>query len=154
MNPYTRAKSILDDHLATHPKMRHSPERETVLKIICTLHSPFTIEDVQQQIEEHAIRISKASLYNHLLLFTELGILYRLPRQFGQDHNQYEITLGKQHHMRIICSRCGRTSEFRNRSISDLLESHAYGNFNASGFSVYVFGTCKTCKKKIVQSER
>lgn len=145
---YSRAKLILEDHLQMHPKMRRSPERESVLKIVCTLHSPFTMEDVQQQIDEHAVRVSKASLYNHLQLFADLGILFRLPRQFGQDHNQYEITLGKQRHMRIICTRCGRMSEFRNRSISDLLDAHAYGNFNACGFSVYVFGTCKTCRSK------
>lgn len=150
---YSRAKIILDDYLQSHPKMRHSPEREAVLKIICALHSPFTMENVLQQIEEHAVRVSKASLYNHLQLFSDLGIIFRLPRQFGQDHNQYEITLGKQHHMRIVCTRCGRMSEFRSRSISDLLESRTYGNFNANGFSVYVFGTCKTCKKKVAKPE-
>lgn len=143
---YTRALLMLRQYMVKHPRMRSSLEREHVLQIVCRFDRAFTIGDVMAAVEQGEVRISKASLYNHMLLFTEINVIHRLDRQFGQDKTLYVLTLGRPESMQIICQRCGRVASFRDVAIHRILRERRYTNFVPETYSLYVFGLCKICR--------
>ena len=145
---FRRAVFMLRQYMVKHPQMRISPEREYVLRAVTDFKEAFTIADLTEKLDGGEMRISKASLYNHMILFATVNIIHRLDRQFGQNRTLYEVTLGKPESMRLICSRCGRVSPFRDIGVHRILKERKYSNFEPETYSVYVFGTCKQCRRK------
>lgn len=137
---------MLRQYMVGHPQMRNSPERDSVLQIVCGFKSGFTITDLEAKIEEAKIRMSKASLYNHMKLFTEVNIVHRLARQFGQSKTLYEVTLGRKESMQFICNRCGRRGEIHDMGIHRIIRERRYNNFVPETYSLYVYGMCKICR--------
>lgn len=124
----------------------YTQEREVILRTICELKGPFDSATLVAAVK--AQRITRATVYNTIPLMTESGVLRRISRQAGQRRNLYELIWGSTNRMQIICRRCGRVSEFREVAIENIAISRKYSNFLMERFSMVVYGTCKTCRRK------
>lgn len=122
-------------------------EREMILHAICELKGPFDAAALVEAVA--AKRITRATVYNALQLFTESGVLHCISRQAGRRKAQYELYMGSINRMQIICRRCGRVSEFHEVGIENIAKHRKYSNFLMERFSIVVYGTCKTCRRKI-----
>lgn len=141
---YEQSLDKLNTWLAEHHKY-NSPERTTILEIICHLKNPFTMVEV---IEEAKSRnISRATVYNSMPIFEKAEILHCLKQQYGQRRNQYEILLRGSNIMQLICLRCGRVAEFKEVAITNIAMQRKYNNFRPQHMSMYVYGTCKFCRR-------
>lgn len=126
--------------------LRHTPERYTLLRHVCALEQPFRTETLVESVQnEH---ISLATVYNTLGLFISAQILHCLNRRYGRKQAEYELLTQKLVRMEMVCTRCGRVSHIRDVAIQNLVCTRKYSNFNMQGFSLYVYGECKTCKRK------
>lgn len=127
---------------------RHTRERYTILEQACLLTQPFYMDELIAVAE--TMKISKATVYNTMTLLQEARLVHLLGKQYHQSGGaQYEVIGLKHNHMQIICSRCGRISEFRDVALTNLLKSRKYSNFYMQHFSLYVYGECKQCRKRI-----
>ena len=141
---YQEAAERLNTYIDAHG-LRHTQEREWVLRHVCALHGPFSAEHLIVLCrEEH---ISPATVYNTLSLLTDAHILYPLNRQYGHKKATYELLTRGDTHLQIICTRCGRVADFRDTAVQNLLHARRYSNFLLSHFSLYVYGTCKVCRR-------
>ena len=146
---YEKALAVLDQYIREH-NMRHTLERETLLKIMAEVNKPiFTVHDIDAKRKEQ--HISVPTLYNSLNLFVSARILYRLDRAHGVQVEQYKWALDAKSSMRVICTRCGREANFTDPAVQRILLTRKYANFIPAHFSVYVYGVCKNCRRLLIE---
>jgi len=143
---YEAALSKLNEYVAEH-HMRKSQVREMVLEQVCALPQPFTAEQLVQACA--AERISQGTVYNTLDLFIKAQILHIFDRQYGNNTALYEVIPGRQVHLQVRCSKCGRISEIRDQAIDHLIRVRKYPNFELQRYSLLVYGECKHCRKPL-----
>lgn len=142
---YTIAQAKLDAHIAANG-MRCTRERYCLLQYICSLGSVFEADKVI--VYAQAQHISPATVYNTLNLFVSAQILHSLSKPYGHSKACYELTLVSKPHIEVVCTRCGRVSELKDKAIENIVRMRRYTNFVPHGFSLYIYGECKTCKRK------
>ena len=143
---YKAAQEKLDRYVRENG-MRVSPVRNIVLSLICQLPQPFTAEELKIACE--AERISVGTVYNTLNLFISARILHAIERQRGKAATEYELIIGSQARMIVICERCGRQTELHDKAIDRLVRERRYSNFKMQHFSLFVYGECKICRRLI-----
>ncbi|MCQ2347969.1 MAG: transcriptional repressor [Paludibacteraceae bacterium] len=141
---YLRAEQILLEYQGMH-KMRNTPERRLILRTIASHGGRFTVAQVKDWIKDAFI--SQATVYNTLQLFEKAGIVHCLRKQHSSRVMEYELQLGEQSAMQIICTKCGRVATVKDMSAETALRMKNYPNFIMHHFSIYVFGECKHCRK-------
>jgi Fe2+/Zn2+ uptake regulation proteins len=149
---YEKASAVLDEYIREH-KLRHTLERERLLRMIADINEPiFTVHDIE--IKRKDAHISLPTLYNSLNLFVSARILYRLERTQGVTSEQYKWALDAKNTLRVICTRCGREATFTDRALLRIVQERKYANFVPAHFSLYVYGTCKTCRRLLIQKNK
>jgi len=137
------ASAQLDTYIREHA-MRPSPVRMIVLEQACQLPQPFTAAQLVQACQSE--RISTGTIYNALDLFVSAQILHAIQRQRGRKAIEFELMVGTTVRMQVICHKCGRVSDFRDKALERLIAERKYSNFIPQEYSLYVYGECKVCK--------
>ena len=130
----------------TERGLKHTPERYSIMATACRLHH-FTIEELRSQLTE--LSISRATIYNTLSLLEDARMVQKLAKEFGVRTVQYEWVDSSESTVHIVCSRCGRVSPVKDTTISRMLADKRWTNFVPHHFSLYVFGECKVCRRKL-----
>lgn len=124
--------------------LRLTSERITILREVFSRHDHFEAEDIVMGLRGRGTRVSRASVYRTLPLLVECGLLRCV--HLGEKHGHYEHTYGHEHHDHMICSRCGRTIEFKDDEIERLQDrvcaAHA---FAPDGHRLEISGVCAEC---------
>lgn len=142
---FNKALALLNTYIDEN-NLRHTPEREIVLQILAEHDQPmFTVHDVLDRVLQ--AKISRPTLNNCLKVFVSARILYRLDDASGMPQVLYRWTMGTVSTMRMVCVRCGKQQNFTDKSIIQTVARRKYSNFVPSQFVMYVFGTCKTCRR-------
>jgi len=144
-NPVVRKFSdYLDEH-----GMRQTTERYAILNRILNINGHFTIEELQQLIDGDGFRVSRSTVYNTVELLIEAKLLRR--HVFDGMQAQYErITLP---HTHLICTHCGKVKEVRDTNFAAFMNARRFNAFNVDHYSLYVYGTCSTCARKLKRSK-
>lgn len=124
--------------------LRPSRTRDMVLERVCLMPQPFTAEQLIQSVPTGTI--SLGTFYNTLNLLVLAQILCATNRQRGQASTEYELVVGKTARMQIICTKCGRVQETKDRVLDKLIKERKYTNFIARHYSLFVYGECKSCR--------
>lgn len=127
--------------------LRPSRVRAMVLEQICQLEQPFTAEQLVEACQTE--RISTATVYNSIKLFVTARILHESERQRGRTASEYELIAGKPQRMQMVCTKCGRVTEIRDKAIERLVKERKYSNFTMQHFSLFIYGECKICRRPI-----
>lgn len=141
---YRLNKDRFDHYLVKHNK-KHTIERETILQRACELPPPFTAEQLVNAVEKD--HISQATVYNVLTLLRDAQIIH-LSGNGDQQQRMYEVIGTNNNHLQIICTKCGRVTDFKDVAITNVLHNKRFNNFNLQHFSLFAYGECKVCRKK------
>lgn len=142
---YRAALLALSNYVKTHG-MRPSSVRNMVLELICQLPQPFTAQQLVKACEpEH---ISVATVYNVLELLVDAQILHVSNRQRGKTNNEYELIVLPRPRMQVVCLKCGRVTDIQDKAIERLVEERKYTNFEMQRFSLFIYGECRTCRRR------
>ena len=144
-NPVVRKFSdYLDEH-----GMRKTTERYAILQRVMGINGLFTIEELQQLIDGDGFRVSRSTVYNTVELLLDAKILRR--HVFEGMQAQYErITLP---HTHLICTNCGKVKEVRDPNFAAFMNARRFNAFNADHYSLYVYGTCSNCARKLKRAK-
>lgn len=134
------------DRFLDEKKMRKTPERFAILKRILTFQSHFTIETLMQSMEEDSFHVSRATLYNTIQLLVEAQLVRR--HVFEGLQVQYEKA-GATPHSHLICTSCGKVKEVRDANFISYMNARKFTAFTTDFYSLYVYGTCSTCARKM-----
>jgi Fur family ferric uptake transcriptional regulator len=92
-------------------------------------------------------RVSRATLYNTIDLLLDCKLVIK--HQFGKNIAQFEKAFESKQHDHLICTNCGKVTEFCDPSIQIVLENASKNlDFEVAHHSLYVYGLCKDCRDK------
>ena len=124
--------------------LKFTPERETVLREIFSLHKHFDVDEIYLKVHKKDKRLSRATIYRTLPLLVESGLIVETFRCLGKG--SYEHIFGHPHHDHMVCIKCGKIIEFSNKKIERLQEEvcKKYG-FKSIEHRLGIKGYCRKC---------
>lgn len=125
--------------------MRKTPERYAILEQVLASTGHFTIDLLTHKIESDGYRVSRATVYNTVNLFCDIGITRR--RNFGNGAI-YERNAGPNGHHHLVCSVCGQVHEIKDQTLDKMLTDRRYGTFQPIYSDIYIYGLCGKCSRR------
>lgn len=145
-----KAKMMLSSYLET-AGMRKTPEREAILSAIYDMKGHFSVEQLNDSLEEKKFIVSRATLYNTLRLFLKIHLVVR---HRLVDKTAYEAALLNDSHCHQICTLCGKVVEVELPGVDLAVDNARLRRFRKEGFTLYVYGICSTCQSKLTRRQR
>jgi Fur family ferric uptake transcriptional regulator len=92
-------------------------------------------------------RVSRATLYNTIDLLLDSKLVIK--HQFGKNIAQFEKAFQTKQHDHLICTNCGKVTEFCDPGIQVVLNNASeHLKFKVAHHSLYIYGICKECADK------
>lgn len=142
-NVKDRVKQIFTEYLRIN-KHRKTPERFAILDAIYSIDGHFDIETLYGlMVEKENFRVSRATLYNTIILLLDAKLLIK--HVFANNTAQYEKSFNIETHHHLVCTTCGKVSEFQNEELQKDIAETDLKKFQMSHYSLYIYGTCGRC---------
>ncbi|MCD8165516.1 MAG: transcriptional repressor [Bacteroides sp.] len=137
-------KQIFTEYLNTNGH-RKTPERFAILDTIYSIEGHFDIDMLySKMMNQENFRVSRATLYNTIILLIDSKLVIK--HQFGNS-SQYEKSYNRKTHHHLICTQCGKVSEFQDDILKRAIENTKLKRFQLSHYSLYVYGACNKCAR-------
>ena len=125
---------------------KYTIQREVILETLYKSDEHLTPEALHQLIKEKFpdLKTGIATVYRTLSLLEDSEMVTSL--SFGSQGKKYELG-AKEHHDHMICTRCGKITEFVDEEIER--RQHAIADslgFKMSDHSMQIYGICKDCQ--------
>jgi Fur family ferric uptake transcriptional regulator len=141
------------EYLASRPRpQRYTDQQRDMVRYIFSQHNHFDADKLIDDMKRAGFRVSRATVYRTLAKLVDAGLLRRLelgPRMF------YEHDYGYPQHEHLYCQQCGKMIEFQNSAINAVLRDVCReNNFQSSGHTFVIRGTCSDCNRARVTKRR
>ena len=122
---------------------RKTPERYAILDTIYSIDGHFDIDMLySRMMDQENFRVSRATLYNTIILLINARLVIK--HQFGNT-SQYERSYNNETHHHMICTCCGKVSEFEDDNLKQAIAQTKLKGFYVSHYSLYIYGLCSKC---------
>ena len=137
----TRFKELLKKNA-----YKYTIQREVILETLYKSDEHLTPEALHQLIKEKfpELKTGIATVYRTLSLLEDSDMVTSL--SFGSQGKKYELG-AKEHHDHMICTKCGKITEFIDAQIEE--RQHAIADelgFKMQDHSIQIYGICKNCQ--------
>ena len=141
------------EYLASRPRpQRYTDQQRDMVRFIFAQHNHFDAELLIDDMKRAGFRVSRATVYRTLAKLVDAGLLRRLeigPRMF------YEHDYGYPQHEHLCCTQCGKMIEFQDPAVAAVIRDVcAQHNFQSSGHTFIIRGTCAECNQARVTKHR
>ena len=103
-------------------------------------------EEVAMELRKDGATAGTATVYRTLEVLVKSGLV--VERDFGEGFKRYEAARGVPHHEHLLCTSCGRVTEFRDerleRMTTLLAEAH---DFTRQRHRLVIYGLCGNCRR-------
>jgi Fur family ferric uptake transcriptional regulator len=117
--------------------------RVAVLNAASTYVGAFTAAELAHTLATQGHPLGDASLFRTLKLYTDIGVMQRI---HGLTECHRYIMSNHQHSHRIVCTLCGRVTEFAECGLNDMIRSlEVQTGYRVVEHLLELFGTCPSC---------
>ena len=146
-----QARQKLSDYVRIN-SMRNTPERMALLDAIYSAEAPFSAEALSSQMsQKRRMRISRATVYNNLILFEKAGLVRKV---FLNDQVLFERTDKSRGVIRLMCGGCGKVTEMNDDRVRHQIEEMKTRRFNMTGWALNVYGLCSKCMTSLNRKQK
>ena len=128
-------------------QLRQTRERFAILRAIYDIEGTFTIEDLEQTMQDRRFHVSTGTLYQTTQLLVQANLLIRHP--FSSSAAVFERIVDNRPRSYQICGNCHRITRIKSKELAASLETYHPRSFSVSHRIVYVYGTCVSCQRKM-----
>lgn len=137
----TRGAAFVDALEAAGARL--TEPRRRVAELIAARDGHFTAADLADDAAARQLDIGRATIFRSLELLSSLGVVERLDLPSGE--HAY-VGCDPSHHHHVVCSRCGRSSDFEDAELAALVEAvGARTGYRIDSHRLELFGVCATC---------
>lgn len=124
---------------------RFTEQQRELVEHIFSHHSHFDADQLMRDLDTANLNVSRATVYRTLTKLVDAGMLRRI--EIG-TRTVYEHDYGYPQHEHLVCETCGKMIEFQHPAIeAALIEMAAQHQFQVSGHTFIVRGTCLECNQ-------
>ena len=123
-------------------------QRVAIAEVVLGAEGHLSAEEVALDLAERGAPAGTATVYRTLELLVRSGLA--VERDFGEGFKRYEPARGVPHHEHLLCTVCGRVTEFRDERLDRMTtltaESHGYAR---ERHRLVIYGVCGECQRGI-----
>jgi Fur family ferric uptake transcriptional regulator len=120
-------------------------QRLAIADIILGSEDHLSAEDIMIELGARGAVAGTATVYRTLEVLLRSRLV--VERDFGEGFKRYEAARGIPHHEHLLCSLCGRVTEFRDERLERMTmliaEQHGYVR---QGHRLVISGICAQCR--------
>jgi Fur family transcriptional regulator, ferric uptake regulator len=120
-------------------------QRLAIAEIVLRSAEHLSAEDIMIELGARGAAAGTATVYRTLEVLIRSGLA--VERDFGEGFKRFESARGMPHHEHLLCSRCGRVTEFRDerleRMTTLIAEDHGFAR---KGHRLVINGICSECQ--------
>ena len=121
-------------------------QRVAIAAVVLGAEGHLSAEEVAHDLAERGAPAGTATVYRTLELLVRSGLA--VERDFGEGFKRYEPARGVPHHEHLLCTVCGRVTEFRDERLDRMTtltaESHGYAR---QRHRLVIYGVCGECQR-------
>ncbi|MCH5326222.1 MAG: transcriptional repressor [Duncaniella sp.] len=142
------ARIALENFIESKGK-RLTLERIAILDTIMEQKGPFTVAILGELLSGKGFRVSRATLYNNLQLFSEAGLIGQVPRlNSAGGMIEWEAIGDRTFLLSLVCIRCGKVRPVRNHILARQMASSKFASFSPLSADITVRGVCARCNRR------
>lgn len=130
--------------------MRHTLERETILRTIYSMKDKVSIEAILKQHEKNYphIHICRSTVYNCVRLLLEINVINEMK---DKNNTVYCKALGNKDQVELICKKCRQSRLISISHIGALMANLGCPDFKVQHYRLTLYGICAGCKFRELQ---
>ena len=122
-------------------------QRLAIADVVLHSDSHLSAEEVLEELVMRGAAVGTATVYRTIDLLVKSGLA--VERDFGEGFRRFEPARDIPHHEHLLCSLCGRVTEFRDERLERMTmliaESHGFAR---QGHRLVIHGICAECERK------
>jgi len=127
----------------TQRGLRLTRQRRAVLEAVANAPSSQSPLQVYDAARKHCPELGLTTVYRTLDALSEMGVLRRV---HGLDHCEGFVTAGAAHGHTVVCTNCGRTTEFTDCDLHAVAEAAArQTGYRITEHFLQLTGLCSNC---------
>ncbi len=124
--------------------MNFSKQRESILEYLKNTKEHPTAERIYSDLKQTLPNLSLATVYRNCNRLCEMGQVVRLTTNGKTDHFDADVS----DHQHFVCLSCDSVHDLFFALPQEILNENLEQDFQADFYQLYVYGTCRTCRKK------
>ena len=150
MTEWTADRDALDafrTYLREH-NLPVTAQRVAIAEIVLGSSRHLSAEDVVRALAAGGTPAGTATVYRTLDVLVRSGLV--VERDFGEGFRRYEPARGEPHHEHLLCTVCGRVTEFRDERLERMTTLIAEGHrFARQRHRLVIYGVCDRCQRRV-----
>ncbi|MBI4596444.1 MAG: transcriptional repressor [Candidatus Tectomicrobia bacterium] len=144
-------KDVLKDYLYANG-LKYTKQRQIILNAFLGVEDHISADELFKLVIKLEPSIGLATIYRTLALLCHCGLAQE--RQFGDNQTRYEHVYNHVHHDHLICTSCGKITEFSSPKIEKLQKGISTRHkFKVLSHKLELYGLCSLCQKGQHSSE-
>ena len=139
-----RIRDRVEEHM-TPQGLRWTAQRRLILDTLIEMNGHVTVPALLEVVRELDPHVGLATVHRAMRLFVESGVVDE--HQFGDAFAHFEVVSQNAHHDHLVCTQCGRISEFEEPLIERLQTRVAERyDFTIVHHRHVLYGLCSDCQ--------
>ena len=123
-------------------------QRQLIARAFFATNTHISAEALYRRVRGRDRRIGLVTVYRTLKILKDAGLAHE--RQFGEGRALFEHASSERHHDHMICTECGKITEFENCKIEALQEQVARRfRFSLQYHKLELYGLCRDCRANV-----